>query len=187
MVRNTLLEHGRYIKNRKKINDENQVFLFESNDIRRLVNDSYYSNIEPTLEYKENYIRRCAAQAAVYEIYEEDIRYFGFIAEKQTTKTMESEKLPCFSIGEQETVLGKAEATSDGKIFCSKKPSLATLARLKAPKALICDIAPLFSYAAEYCVIHKIPIYYGARFPEILSLKELALNKEDITIHAANR
>jgi hypothetical protein len=182
MVRNTLLEHGRYIKNRKKINDENQVFLFESNDIRRLVNDSYYSNIEPTLEYKENYIRRSAAQAAVYEIYEEDIRYFGLIAEKQTAKAMESEKVPCFSIGE-EAVLD----FSDGEIFCSKNPSLAALAGLKAPKALLCDIAPLFSYAAEYCVIHKIPLYYGVRFPEILSRKELALNKEDITIHAANR
>jgi hypothetical protein len=186
MVRNTLLEHGRYIKNRKKINDENQVFLFESNDIRRLVNDSYYSNIEPTLEYKENYVRRCAAQAAVYEIYDEDLRYFGLIAEKQTAKAMESEKLSCLSIGAEGVVNG-TEDFSDGKIFCSKILSLASLARLKAPKALICDVAPFFSYTAEYCVIHKIPLYYGVRFPEILSRKELALNKEDITIHAANR
>ncbi|MDR2105406.1 MAG: hypothetical protein LBP51_06605 [Deferribacteraceae bacterium] len=182
-VRNTLLEHGRYMKTRKKIIDEKSVFSFESDDIRRLANDSYYSNIEPVLEYKENYIYRCSAQAAVYDIYKEDIKYMGLIAEKQTDNTADSAKLPCSSLGAVQELKGQAGANG-AEIFCSRIPNLSSLSRLKAARAVVTDLAPLFSYVTEYCVINKIPLYYGVRFPELLYAKHLTLNKEDIAINA---
>ncbi|MDR2400626.1 MAG: hypothetical protein LBD73_03120 [Deferribacteraceae bacterium] len=187
-TRSALLEHGRYIKSRKKFLDENHVFLFESADIRRLANDSYYSNIEPALEYKKNFIRRCAAQAAVYDIYEEDIKYFGLIAEKQTAQVSEGVKLSCLSLGGNEEIRGVCSTNPDeGELSCLKIPNLASLSCLKTPNALICDLAPLFSYVTEYCVINKIPLYYSVRFPELLSGKRLTLHKGDIEINVVNK
>jgi hypothetical protein len=181
-IRKALLEHGGYVKTRKKIYDENQIFLFESSDIRRLVNDSFYSNIEPVLEYKENYMRRCAAQTAAYDIYGEDVKYFGLIAEKQTAKVLEGSNLSCRSYGVPEEIKGVASCLpTEGEIYCANIASLASLSRLEAPKAVLCDLAAPFSYVTEYCVINKIPLYYAVRFPELLSGKFLILKKADIT------
>jgi hypothetical protein len=180
-IRKFLLEQGGYVKTRKKIHDENQIFLFESSDIRRLVNDSFYSNIEPVLEYKENYMRRCSAQTAVYDIYGEDIKYFGLIAEKQTAKVLEGDHISCRSYGAPEEIKGAASCVpSESDIYCTNIAALASLSRLKAPKAVLCDLASPFSYVTEYCIINKIPLYYAVRFPELLSGKFLTLKKADI-------
>ena len=174
-----LKKHSEFIKNKKRFCDPADVFLFDMEDVRRLVNDTYYTNFEPMREYRSSLSHRTKAQIMPYEIYEADIPFAGLITEDQMFKELAKKEYTCKSIN------GKDISGEVGEgIFCARIFPLAKLAEFKKPEALITDIAPALSYVTEYALMHDIPLYYGIRHCELLLKgKKVSLSPGKIIIN----
>jgi hypothetical protein len=166
-VRGAMLNHAEYVKGRKKINRTDDLFLFDIEDIRRLVNDTYYSSLTPTIEYKRSYYFRSAAQIMPYEIYEADIKFSGLIAEETFFKRAEQKSFALKSIFPKD-ITGKADGNLDSEIVCRRAFSLSAISKLNSPQALITEVVPPLSYLNEYCFLKGVPLYYGIRNVEEL-------------------
>lgn len=176
-VNNILTEHGAFIAAKKRFKKEEEVFNFDLEDIRRLVNDTYYANMQPVLSYRKSYSCRVKAQEMPYEIYETDIPYAGLIVEEQFEKLFDKKTFDCKSIN------GKMlEGVADNKsIMCGALFGLADIAKFDEVAAVITETAPLSSYLTEYCIVSDTPLYYGVRYTEhLLNGRLLSISPQKI-------
>ena len=183
-VRKYILDGAKSSVARGKLKYAEQAFMFDTADLRKLSNNTFYGNISPILEYKESLRNRSAAQIMPYELYEVDIPYAGIITEDQYVKWKEEGGYECESYGITDVdgvVASHSDYTGDGdQIYCGRAISLAMTSKLKKPRAVITDIAPAFSYITEYCLINDIPLYYGIRHCELLLAGKRVKLKKDI-------
>ncbi len=189
-TRKYILDNATYIVNKGKFKYAEQAFLFDTADLKRLTNDTFYTGLGPILEYRESLRRRAAAQAMPYEMYEIDIPYAGMITEDQYAKGKSDKIHRCESYNTAE-ISGKVvnfsphadETAGSRQIYCARAFPLTAVAKLGKPQAVITDIAPAFSYITEYCMIHDIPLYSGVRHCELLlKEKKVKLDKNTIEV-----
>ncbi len=182
-VRNAILHNGEYVTNKKRIKNASELFLFNLQDMRKLVNDTYYSGLAPVLEYRRSLAKRAMAQHMPYEIYEADIPYSGMISEEQVFKAMEADSVPCLSRGDRGGIytVKSINDAQDGDAVLSRAMTLHNITLLKKPSAVITELAPAFSYITEYCILYDIPLYYGIRYSEtVLSDKRIELHSDKL-------
>ncbi|UOD35444.1 hypothetical protein DSN97_03700 [Deferribacteraceae bacterium V6Fe1] len=146
-----------------KIKHKDTIYYLEYNDLKNILDDNYYGNIQFTYFFKKWQTERYKMQIVPYEIFEKDIPDVEKIAKGIIGKLLNQKEFDVLSFFHKDDFNGDL---NDVRIYKN-------LAFLKdnCKKPVITDNISLLSYAIEYAAINEVPVYAGIRFPEIV-LKE---------------
>jgi hypothetical protein len=143
-----------------KIKHKDTIYYIEYNDLKNILDDNYYGNIQFTYFFKKWQTERYKLQIVPYEIFEKDIPDVEKIAKGIIGKLLSQKEFDILSFFHKDDFNGNL---NDVRIY-------ENLAFMKdnSKKPIITDNISLLSYAMEYATINEIPVYSGIRFPELV-------------------
>lgn len=165
---------GRLVKS-CKFKYEEQLYYMEIDEIKKLLNDAHYGNLQFTYFFKKWQTERFDAQLLPDEIFEKDIDDVEYIVRNMVSSTLEKKTLPVLSFFHRE------DFSDMDKITCLKDGFPENFMSIKnGMKILSANVSP-FSWVMEMAAISDTPLYCGVRFPEfVLHGKKIHLTKDKL-------
>jgi hypothetical protein len=160
----------------RKLKNINDIFFLEMDEIKNIINDSFFGNIVFTKSFKHWQTQRFELQQIPYEIFEKDIKDTSEIIEKLFLKYNNTKILKCFSLFHK---------TYDNKsdYLITETAKLKDILQLKSFAGLITSVSSFFSFVTEYACISNIPVYTGIRYSEyLLKNKKFKIEKDFIEL-----
>jgi hypothetical protein len=151
------------LKNLSKIKYEKMIHYLEYTEIKNILNDNHYGNIQFTTYFRKWQTERFKAQIVPYEIFEKDLPDVENIAKNILSKLLNKSEFDVLSFFHREKMEGEI-----GKDIIVYKNISDTYHLSSNLQGVITDNVRLLSHLMEFAAIYDIPIYSGIRFPEIV-------------------
>ena len=150
----------------QKIKYHSQLYYLEIDEIKNLLNDSYYGNTQFTYFFRKWQSERFSAQIVPNEIFEKDIPSVEDIVREMVSNLMEKKTLPVLSFFHTRDF---AEDFSNSTRVATIKPDFPeNLKTIKDRiKVFTTNISP-FSWLMEMAAISDTPVYSGVRLPDVV-------------------
>lgn len=154
----------------QKLKHNNQIHYLEIDEVKNLLNDSYYGNTQFTYFFKKWQLERFKAQLVPSEIFEKDIGDLEIIIRKMISNLLDKTTIPVLSFFHKEIFTCK---------FTQRIPKSEELTYVRSDfyenfmlfknktKTIATNVSP-FSWLMEMATISEIQIYSGVRFSEII-------------------
>ena len=162
------IEIGKKLVDERKLKDFNDIFLLEIDEIKNILNDSFFGNTAFTKSFKYWQTQRFELQPVPFEIYEKDIRDVDSIVKKIYGKYEKINKIEYFSL------FDKNIENEKQNYLILEYATLKDILKIKNHSGIITSVSSFFSYLTEFACINDIPLYTGIRYANYL-LKDKAL------------
>lgn len=174
-VKNVINNLSNKLLNESKIKHNDTIYYLEYNDLKNILNDNYYGNIQFTYFFKKWQTERYKMQILPYEIFEKDIPDVENIVKGIINKLLNQKEFDILSFFHKDDLCGDL---TNFQIYENL-----TFLKYNSKKPIITDNISLLSYAMEYAAINDIPVYSGIRYPElILNGRKFKINKSKLSI-----
>lgn len=169
----------------QKLKHNNQLYYLEIDEVKNLLNDSYYGNTQFTYFFKKWQLERFKAQLVPSEIFEKDIGDLEIIIRKMISTLLDKKTFPVLSFFHKETVTCKFTQSipKHEEFTCVRSDFYENFILFKnKTKTITTNVSP-FSWLMEMATISEVQIYSGVRFSEIIFRnKTLKCHKNKIDI-----
>jgi len=170
-LRGILLEYGQKMVDDSMLTNVDDIFYFEMREISNIINDEFYGNIPFTINFRKWQNARLKALCLPYNLYEKDVEQADEIAMKQINNAMTGKTLSCLSHFHKEMQTDNAAV--------ERCCPLSKIGSLVNKDIIVTESASIFSFITEYCAVSEKPLYYGARFAELLLQGKTISTKEN--------
>jgi len=174
-IKSVLNNLSKKLLNESKIKHKETIYYLEYNDLKNILDDNYYGNIQFTYFFKKWQTERYKLQVVPYEIFEKDIPDVEKIAKGIINKLLKEKEFNVLSFFHKDDINGDL---SNVKIYENL-----TFLKDNCKKPIITDNISLLSHAMEYAAINDIPVYSGIRYPGIiLDGRKFTISKSKLSI-----
>lgn len=178
-----LLKTGELGVSKGKLNNKNEIFSLDHDEIRRLTFDTLFGETKELTAFRKWRNKRYAAQLMPPEIYAYDLSDTAHIAEDMILRYKDTEAFAVYGLN-RINCKGKVETdlTLDDyqdKIIAAYNLPITKLNNYKNAKGLVLENVSPLSYACEYAVLNNIPLWTGIRFAPLF-LKNIVIEKNTL-------
>lgn len=162
------------LKNLSKLKSDKMVYYLEYADIKNILTNNHYGNIQFTTYFRKWQCERFKAQIIPYEIFERDIPDVENISKNILSKLLYNKEFDILSFFHREKIEGEI-----GKDIIVHKNISDTYDLRGNFQGVVTDNVTLLSYLMEFAAIYDIPVYSGIRFPQVvLKEKKISIDKK---------
>ncbi len=182
-TKKALLKAGELGAAKGKIDNINDIFLLDHDEIRRLYHDTLFGETKELVYFRKCRNKRYAAQLMPPEIYAYDLSDTAHIAEDMIIRYKNTKQFAVYGLnrinceGKVETDLNLNDYTD--KIIAAYNLPFTKLKNYKNAKGMILENVTPLSYACEFAVLNNIPLWTGIRFAPLF-LKNIAVEKNTL-------
>lgn len=182
-VKDALLKTGEMGVTKGKLDNKEDIFLLDHDEIRRLYHDTLFGETKELIFFRKWRNNRYAAQLMPPEIYAYDLSDTAHIAEDMILRYKDTENFAVYGLnrinceGRVETDLNLDDYSN--KIIAAYNLPFTKLKNYKNAKGMILENVSPLSYACEFAVLNNIPLWTGIRFASLF-LKNIAVEKNTL-------
>lgn len=173
-VKNSFLKLGADFVEHSKIKSEKDIFYLDIDEIKQIVEDSFYGNLAFNIYFRKTQGERFKMQRVPSEIYEKDIPDSEEIYYSISSRFADKKNIPAITIGYKEDI-------KDSVIIDSSNFSNINI--IKDYKGVVAENLPLFSYLTEFIVLTGKTLATGVRMPaDLFSDKKISIKKNMVAV-----
>lgn len=178
-----LLKAGELGVTKGKLDNKEDIFLLDHDEIRRLYHDTLFGETKEIVYFRKWRNKRYAAQLMPPEIYAYDLSDTAHIAEDMIIRYKDTEAFKVYGLnrincaGKVETDLSLDDYSD--KIISAYNLPFTKLKNYKNAKGMILENVTPLSYACEFAVLNNIPLWTGVRFAPLF-LKNIEVEKNTL-------
>lgn len=182
-VQNALLKTGELGVTKGKLDNKEDIFLLDHDEIRRLTYDTLFGETKELVLFRKWKHKRSAAQLMPPEIYGYDLSDTAHIAEDMIIRNKDTKSFAVYGLnkidckGDIETDVNLNDYTD--KIIAAYNLPITKLMNYKNAKGMILENVSPLSYACEFAILNNIPLWTGIRFSSLF-LKNIAVEKDTL-------
>ncbi len=155
------------------IQDKDDIYYLEHSELKKLLDNSFFGDINQTITFRKRLYYRYAAQIIPTEIYGSDLMECAKISESMVTKSLSQNEYKVLSLYFKENIEAICKSNnndnfSNDDFVVSSSISICDIEKYKNIAGFILESNSLFSFLSEYAAIKEIPIFYGVRFAPLV-------------------